>query len=71
MPLMGGGFNSSKRCNICSENWPATGEFTKCPQCGDKTDFVFGDGPSVTKEEAQFALNKAKFEEQYGPMEVE
>lgn len=60
----------SRRCTICSINWPTSQRFSTCPQCTESTDPMYQAEP-ISSEEANRLANIAEFERQYGPMEVE
>ncbi len=60
----------SRRCGICSINWPKTDRFKFCPQCEEPTSPMYEADP-ISDEEANRLANIADFEAQYGPMEVE
>ena len=55
---------STYRCPVCLVNWPPTREFTTCPECESKTDFITNDNPMDVKE-ALSRKRHADFEKFY------
>lgn len=55
---------SAYRCTNCSTNWPPTGEFAVCPECGD-TCSPMGQASPIPVGEAVSRKRHAEFERFY------
>lgn len=52
----------SRRCSICSINWPPLPEYDTCPQCGEPTSPMRHAEP-IPNDEAERLAAHAAFEE--------
>jgi hypothetical protein len=54
---------ATRRCGICSTNWPNTGGFTDCPLCGEGTTYSMNRAPDFTEAEAKEHVREVKARE--------
>jgi hypothetical protein len=62
---------SSRRCSTCGIEWPYSGEYEKCPGCGETTDIMHGVNQQPLSSEAARSMKKRlvfarKYEESRG-----
>lgn len=60
---------SAYRCTNCSTNWPPTGEFAVCPECGDNSS-PMGQAVPIDVAVAVSRKRHAEFERFYAEREA-